>query len=166
MTLQYYSAKAYEHVRTTFNLALPHQAQIRKWYSKIPAGPGFTQPAFDALKAHVEKRKSKNQDILCALMLQYCQEITWHCVYPRPARVCVLRPLCPRLARVRPAFGPHDARVLRPRCPRAACVLRPTKLRLAGRTLRSILGKPKNIVEIRFTLTEQVSLFVHSTVSF
>ena len=69
MTLQYYSAKAYKHVCTTLDVALPHQAQIRKWYSKIPAGPGFTQPAFDALKAHVEKRKSKNQHVLCDLML-------------------------------------------------------------------------------------------------
>ena len=83
-----------------------------------------------------------------------------------PRLTCVLRPLCPRLARVRPAFGPHDARVLRPRCPRAACVLRLPKLRLAGRSLRSILGKTKNIVEIRFTLTEQVSLFVHPTAFF
>ena len=81
MTLQYYSAKAYEHVRTTFNLALPHQAQIRKWYSKIPAGPGFTQPAFDALKAHVEKRKSKNQHVLCALMLDEMairKDVSWN----------------------------------------------------------------------------------------
>ena len=69
MTLQYYSAKAYEHVRTTFNLALPHQAQIRKWYSKIPAGPGFTQPAFDALTVHVEKKKRENKQVLCSLML-------------------------------------------------------------------------------------------------
>ena len=44
MTLQYYSAKAYEYVRTSFNLALPHQAQIRKWYSKVLAGPGFENP--------------------------------------------------------------------------------------------------------------------------
>ena len=44
LTLQFYSAKAYEFVRRTFNLALPHQSQIR-WYSKIPADPGFTQPA-------------------------------------------------------------------------------------------------------------------------
>ena len=69
MTLQYYSAKAYEHVRTTFNLALPYQAQIRKWYSKIPAGPGFTQPAFDALTVHVEKKKRENKQVLCSLML-------------------------------------------------------------------------------------------------
>ena len=32
LTLQFYSAKAYEFVRRTFNLALPHQSQIRRWY--------------------------------------------------------------------------------------------------------------------------------------
>ena len=64
MTLQYYFAKAYEYVRTTINLALSHQSQIRKWYSKVPAGPGFAQPTFDALKTHAE-----NKQVLCALML-------------------------------------------------------------------------------------------------
>ena len=82
MTLQYYSANY--GIRTcppTFNLALPHQAQIRKWCSKIPAGPGFTQPGFDALKAHVEKRKSKNQHVLCALMLDEMairKDVSWN----------------------------------------------------------------------------------------
>lgn len=69
MTLQYYSAKAYEFVRKTFNLALPHQAQIRKWYSKIPAGPGFTEPAFQALNTHIRKAQEQNKEIVCALML-------------------------------------------------------------------------------------------------
>ena len=81
MTLQYYSAKAYEHVRTTFNLALPHQAQIRKWYSKIPAGPGFTQPAFDALKVHVEKKKGENKQVLCSLVLDemaIIKHVSWN----------------------------------------------------------------------------------------
>ena len=49
LTLQVYSTKAYEFVRRTVNLALPHPAQIRRWYSKVPAEPGFTEPAFRAL---------------------------------------------------------------------------------------------------------------------
>ncbi|CAB3979235.1 DNA transposase THAP9 [Paramuricea clavata] len=32
LTLQFYSSKAYEFVRETFNLALPHQVQVRKWF--------------------------------------------------------------------------------------------------------------------------------------
>ena len=57
LTLQFYSAKAYEYVRKTFNLALPHQAQIRKWYSKVPAEPGFTETAFTAIKSRVDAAK-------------------------------------------------------------------------------------------------------------
>ena len=34
MTLQFYSKKAYEYVRQTFDLALPHQRVLTKWYSK------------------------------------------------------------------------------------------------------------------------------------
>ena len=34
MTLQFYSKKAYEYVRQTFDLALPHQGVLTKWYSK------------------------------------------------------------------------------------------------------------------------------------
>ena len=66
LTLQFYSSKAYDFVRKTFNLALPHQSQIRKWYSVIPAEPGFTEPAFTALKRKVEGNTNK---MVCALML-------------------------------------------------------------------------------------------------
>ena len=39
LTLQFYSAKAYDSVRKTFSLALPHPVQIRKCYTKVPANP-------------------------------------------------------------------------------------------------------------------------------
>ena len=69
LTLQFYSSKAYEFVRKTFNLALPHQVQVRKWYSKIPAEPGFTEPAFKALQFKVEEANKKGQKVICSLML-------------------------------------------------------------------------------------------------
>jgi hypothetical protein len=59
MTLQFYSSKAYKFVRKTFNLALPHESQIRKWYAKIPADPGFTEPAFNALRLKVNDALQK-----------------------------------------------------------------------------------------------------------
>ena len=55
LTLQFYSTKAYEYVRKTFNLSLPSQSLIRKLYSTIPAGPGFTGPAFVELNNKVEE---------------------------------------------------------------------------------------------------------------
>ena len=61
LTLQFYSTKAYEFVRRTFNLSLPHQSQIRRWYSKIPAEPGFTEPAFKALSAKVTEAQKEGK---------------------------------------------------------------------------------------------------------
>ena len=69
LTLQFYSSKVYEFVRKTFNLALPHHVQVRKWYSKIPAEPGFTEPAFKALQFKVEEANKKGQKVICSLML-------------------------------------------------------------------------------------------------
>ena len=69
LTLQFYSSKAYSFLRKTFNLALPSQSQIRRWYSKIPADPGFTEPAFNALKLKEEEAKENGKEVLCSLML-------------------------------------------------------------------------------------------------
>ena len=69
LTLQFYSAKAYEFVRNTFNVALPSQSQIRRWYGKVAADPGFTKPAFNALKVKVEDAQKNGKKIICSLML-------------------------------------------------------------------------------------------------
>lgn len=50
LTLHFYSPKAYEYIRKTFNSNLPHIRTIRKWYSSINGSPGFTDEAFDALR--------------------------------------------------------------------------------------------------------------------
>jgi hypothetical protein len=42
LTLRFYSAKAYNHVRKTFALALPHPATIPQWYSSVDGKPSFT----------------------------------------------------------------------------------------------------------------------------
>ena len=69
LTLQFYSSKAYDYVRKVFNLALPSQSHIRKLYSKIPADPGFTEPAFVELKKKVEEAKKNGKQVVCSLML-------------------------------------------------------------------------------------------------
>ena len=53
LTLHFYSTKAYNFIRNTFKLSLPHPKSITAWYSKIPADPGFTEPAFKALELKV-----------------------------------------------------------------------------------------------------------------
>lgn len=66
MTLQYYSAKAYNFVRKSLNLALPHPSVIRRWYTRLPAEPGFTSIAFAAIK---EKVRTAHNPLVCSLML-------------------------------------------------------------------------------------------------
>ena len=70
MTLSYYSSKGYEFIREQFSDALPSQRTIRNWYSRVPAEPGFTEPAFTALKAAVEDAKMNNKEVLLILELE------------------------------------------------------------------------------------------------
>ena len=67
LTFQFYSTKAYEFVRKTFDLCLPHPAQIQKWYSKVPAEPGFTEPSFLAIRSKVEAAKEAGNTVVCSL---------------------------------------------------------------------------------------------------
>lgn len=69
LTLQFYSTKAYEYVRETFALALPHQSTLRTWYSAINGEPGFTQEAFEALKRKVEEANTSQKQVVCSLMI-------------------------------------------------------------------------------------------------
>ena len=67
-------------LRQKLNLALPHQAHIRKWYSKIPAAPGFTQPAFVAIKAKVDAVRETGNKVVCVLMLDEMsirKQVSW-----------------------------------------------------------------------------------------
>ena len=56
-------------MRQTFDLALPSQSQIRRWNSKIAADPGFTEPAFNALKAKVADAERNGKKVICSLMM-------------------------------------------------------------------------------------------------
>ena len=69
MTLKFYSTKAYNYVRKSFDLGLPHVSVIRSWYSSMDGEPGFTKDALNALKAKVLAAKRDNQEVVCALML-------------------------------------------------------------------------------------------------
>ena len=69
MTLQFYSAKAYDFVRETFDLTLPHPRSLRTWYSHINGEPGFTKCAFDAISAQVLTDTANGRATICSLML-------------------------------------------------------------------------------------------------
>ena len=68
VTLQFYSSKAYNFVRNTFGLTLPHENVVRRWYSTIDAEPGFTKAAFDVLKLKVDQEAKKNKEVIVALI--------------------------------------------------------------------------------------------------
>ena len=68
-TLQFYSTKAYEFVRSKFSKALPHVATVRKWFSNIKGEPGFQDLAFDLLAKKVQEGLKQNKELFVALML-------------------------------------------------------------------------------------------------
>lgn len=70
-TLHFYSPKAYEYLRSVFNLNLPATRTLRSWLSNIDSNPGFTESAFDVLKEKVEKAKedeNERKDLVVGLI--------------------------------------------------------------------------------------------------
>ena len=67
VTLQFYSSKAYNFVRNTFDLALPHENVIRRWYSSVKAEPGFTEESFLTLEAKVKEESYLGNEVIVAL---------------------------------------------------------------------------------------------------
>ncbi|KAG8173931.1 hypothetical protein JTE90_014540 [Oedothorax gibbosus] len=54
LTLHFYSPRAYNYVRESFNSCLPHPRTIGKWYQHVEVEPGFTSQAMKALKRKVD----------------------------------------------------------------------------------------------------------------
>ncbi|KAL3244157.1 hypothetical protein MRX96_019422 [Rhipicephalus microplus] len=69
LTLQFYSTKAYNYVRETFQCSLPHPSTITKWYSSINREPGFTSEAINAIRAKANEAKKNNKQLLCNLVV-------------------------------------------------------------------------------------------------
>lgn len=69
LALQFYSTKAYNYVRETFECSLPHPSTITKWYSSINGEPGFTGKAMNAIRAKANEAKTNNEQLLCNLVV-------------------------------------------------------------------------------------------------
>lgn len=65
LTLAFYSPKAYNFVRQTFNRSLPHLKTLSKWYQSVDGSPGFTKEALTALKL---KEADSSKPLLCNLV--------------------------------------------------------------------------------------------------
>lgn len=66
LTLQFYSAKAYNYVRKTFKNLLPNPATIKKWFSVVGGEPGFTFEAFEAIRKKVNET---NDSVICNITI-------------------------------------------------------------------------------------------------
>jgi hypothetical protein len=67
ITLNFYSSRAYNYVRETFDLCLPCERTIRRWYAAVDAEPGFTAEAFSTLEKKVEEEKLLQREVLVSL---------------------------------------------------------------------------------------------------
>lgn len=69
LTLHFYSPRAYNFVRSTFDNNLPSISAIRNWYAGINAPPGFESDSFEILgKKAKEFKINNNKSILCNLV--------------------------------------------------------------------------------------------------
>ncbi len=68
ITLNFYSSRAYNYVRDTFDLCLPSERTIRRWYSTVNAEPGFTEEAFSTLEKKVADEKKLGREVLVNLV--------------------------------------------------------------------------------------------------
>lgn len=69
LTLNYYSASAYNYVRKQFNNCLPHPSTLRKWYGGIDGQAGFLNEALNAVKIKVDSMAETGQILICSLMM-------------------------------------------------------------------------------------------------
>lgn len=70
MTLHFYSSKAYNYVRDTFEMALPAPGTISSWFSKLDCSPGYCSLSIQSLKIRADEyRKKHNRQLLCSLLL-------------------------------------------------------------------------------------------------
>ena len=68
LTLHFYSSKAYNFVRQTFCLCLPHEKVIQKWYSSVRSGAGFTTEALSTLETKADEEEEAGNDVQGASM--------------------------------------------------------------------------------------------------
>ncbi len=81
LTLAFYSLKAYNYVRKTFNLCLPHPSTLRHWYKSVNGEPGFTDEAFVALSMRVDEAVRMQERVIVSLMfdeMSIMKHVEWN----------------------------------------------------------------------------------------
>ena len=75
VTLNYYSPKAYDYVRSI--LPLPHPSLIRKWSSNLKCEPGFIQESFDFIGNDAKSCKEKRDCYLIIDAMSTRKQVFW-----------------------------------------------------------------------------------------
>ncbi len=80
----FYSAKAYNYVRRTLKLGLPHPSTLHSWYGSIGGDPGFMLEAMDSLCWRAKCAEQLGKPLVCNLVKNemaiekiFRQEICW-----------------------------------------------------------------------------------------
>lgn len=69
MTLHFYSPKAYDYIRSTFDNHLPAARTLRAWYSSADCSAGFTASAFSALHERAKDYKANGKEFRIGIIL-------------------------------------------------------------------------------------------------
>lgn len=69
LTLHFYSPRAYDYVRQTFDACLPHPRTIKKWYQSIDGEAGFSREALSALEMKAATNTRTGLQTVCSLMV-------------------------------------------------------------------------------------------------
>lgn len=69
LTLNFYSPKAYNFIRSEFGQSLPHPSTLRSWYHEIKVGEGFTDESFKSLNIKSQEYRASGKTLFCSLML-------------------------------------------------------------------------------------------------
>lgn len=56
-------------MRKVFGTYLPYPRAVRKWYQCVEGEPGFTQPAFSALKLRADMAAKEGKPASCSLII-------------------------------------------------------------------------------------------------
>ena len=65
VTLAFYSSRAYDFVRNSFDKCLPHLKSVHRWFENVGGNPGFTAESFALLKERVAEDGKKGQQVIC-----------------------------------------------------------------------------------------------------
>ena len=77
LTLNFYSPKAYEYVRSVFK-TLPHPSSMANWTSTINCEPGFFEHVFREIKSKTENKKHERDVTLVCDAMGICSDVTYN----------------------------------------------------------------------------------------